>query len=363
MKRLYINGKFCVQRVTGVQRVAGEVVRALDRQRIAAPESGPPPTLLVPPGAQPPALQAIDVCTVSGPASPAAWEQWALPRAASDGLLLSVAGSAPAFAAQQACFMHDAAIFDHPQAYAWSFRTWYRWRFRRLVRGPAMLFTVSEFSRNCLAVALGQPKARWHVLSPGADHLDAVQSDEAWFAAQGLKPGGYLLAVGSANPTKNHGRLCQAWTRLARGDTSSLVIVSGRARGVFAAERPVPAEGVLALGQASDAELKALYAHASGFIFPSLYEGFGLPPLEAMACGCPVAAAQAGSIPEVCGDAVLGFDPLDVDAIARAMARLLDDPTLREDLRRRGLARAAAYRWDRSAARLRAALRAEGVAV
>ena len=105
------------------------------------------------------------------------------------------------------------------------------------------------------------------------------------------------------------------------------------------------------LGPVADADLPALYAAATCFVFPSRYEGFGLPVLEAMACGTPVACSNVSSLPEVAGDAALLFDPADAAAMAQAIARLLDEPSLRDDLRTRGLAQAARFTWERTAAR------------
>jgi glycosyltransferase involved in cell wall biosynthesis len=113
---------------------------------------------------------------------------------------------------------------------------------------------------------------------------------------------------------------------------------------------------VLRLGPVNDRELKALYGAAQALVFPSTYEGFGLPPVEAMACGCPVAAARAASLPEVCGDAALYFDPHRIDSIRDAVQRLLDDAALQDDLRQRGLRRAATFRWPAAARALIEAL-------
>jgi glycosyltransferase involved in cell wall biosynthesis len=103
------------------------------------------------------------------------------------------------------------------------------------------------------------------------------------------------------------------------------------------------------LGYVNDSELRTLYANAIAFIFPSLYEGFGLPPLEAMALGCPVLASNAASIPEVCGDAPLYFDPVDEHSLAALMKEVLLNQSAREDMVRRGLERLALYGWNRSA--------------
>lgn len=367
---VYINGKFCAQRLTGVQRYAHGLLQALDRQ-IGA---GVAWTLLLPPGAVAPPLRAIATRTVpwSGPGGLHGWEQWALPRAARDGRLLNLAGSAPArqVRAGAACVMHDAAVFDQPQAYTPVFRLWYRWLFRRLARRARPAITVSRFSQARLAQATGMPPERWRLVPGAADHLADVVPDAGVLGRHGLLDRPFLLAVGSANPTKNLPLLRSAWQALGRRD-ARLVLVGGRNAQVFAEDTPSSAAGVLELGGVDDASLKALYAAAAGLVFPSAYEGFGLPPLEAMACGCPVLVSDAASLPEVCGDAALvvhlatataggaELATADVPILAAAMARLLDEPALREDLRARGRRHAAAFTWDASARALLRALAAD----
>ena len=332
--------------------MAGQMLRAIDR-RLAAGGVGAPAGLLLPPGGMPPPLRAMTVRRVAGAGrSLHAWEQLRLPRAARGGLLLNLSGSAPALAAPQVCFVHDAAVFDHPEAYTAAFRQWYRFLFRRLSRTARLLFTVSAFSRARLAVALGVPQDRILVVPNGADHLADVVADTSVLATHGLADHPFLLAVGSANPTKNLATLLDAWRVLNRGDTARLVLVGGNNARVFADHRHVEVPGLVRLGHVGDAALKALYGRAVGLVFPSIYEGFGMPPLEAMACGCPVAASTAASLPEVCGGAALEFDPHSVSAIAAAMRALLDDAALRERLRVLGLRRAAGYRWDDAAALL-----------
>jgi glycosyltransferase involved in cell wall biosynthesis len=356
-EQFFINGKFCAQPTTGVQRYAQGLVAALDA-RLASSASASRWTLLVPRGARAPALQAIGVRALASPVPGGlhVWEQFALPRASRNGLLINLAGSSAAWAGRQAVVLHDAALFDHPQAYAWTFRRWYRWLFERLARRGAVLITVSEFSRQRLSLALGLARERFAVVPGGADHLRPVRADPALLVRHGLDRLPYLLAVGSANPTKNLAALVAAWRALARTDVR-LVLVGGSNERVFAgtADRPA-ASGVIELGRVDDAALKALYARAKGLVFPSLYEGFGLPPLEAMDCGCPVAAARTASLPQVCGDAALWFDPRSQDDMMTAMRRLLDEPALGEQLRQRGHARAALFRWDASAAALLAAV-------
>jgi len=359
--QIYVNGKFAAQRTTGVQRVSSQLLLALDAQV--------PPgrwTLLCPPAAQPPALQHIRVRRVGLAGLPLhLWEQGVLPWAARGGCLLNLAGAAPAFARRQVVTLHDAAVFDHPTAYTPAFVAWYRWLFRRLARRALGVFTVSDFSRGRLVAALGVAPARLSLLGLGADHLQGVAPDLSLLDRHGLRRAPFLLAVASANPTKNLAALVAAFGGLPPG-TQRLVIAGGGNAQVFAGAAAPDPPGVLRIGPVNDAELVALYGQAMALVFPSVYEGFGLPPLEAMACGCPVAAAQAASIPEACGDAALYFDPLDTAAITSALQALLaDEPSgggaLRERLRQAGLARAARYRWADAAAGLRASLQGMGL--
>ena len=359
MTTTYINGKFLAQRMTGVQRAASCLVMALDRLL----PRGADWVLLVPAGHVPPVLHNIQVREVGWTGqSLIAWEQIALPLAARDGRLLSLAGSAPLLARRAAALIHDAAVFDRPEAYTPLFSRWYRFLFRQLARRGARLLTVSAFSRTQLARALAIDVSRIGVVPEGSDHLAATPVDERILQRHGLDSTPFLLAVASANPTKNLPALVSAFGQRAVAGGMRLVIVGGSNDRVFtgAAEAGDPA-GVIRTGPVTDGELKALYEHATALLFPSTYEGFGLPPLEAMACGCPVSASDAASIPEVCGDAALYFDPLCQLAMASSMARLADDAPLRDRLRARGRERANDFRWAASAQALLANL-SEGAA-
>jgi glycosyltransferase involved in cell wall biosynthesis len=353
---LYINGKFTAQACTGVQRVATSLLLALDRQLAVGAAGSARVVLLVPPGASVPALQRIEVAVLGARRLPLhAWEQGLLPWAARHGRLLNLAGAAPLLAARQACLLHDAAVFDRPQAYTAAFRGWYRSLFWLLPRRGAQLLTVSAFSRRQLARHLGVEPGCIGLVPNAGGHLADVAADAAVLARLGLTAGGYFLAVGSANPNKNTQALRAAFAELPSPRGTQLVIVGAADRRVFAASPPgaaAAADRVVQAGPVSDAELKALYQHAIALVFPSLYEGFGLPPLEAMACGCPVLAADAAAIPEVCGEAALYVDPTSKVLMAAAMQRLLDQPALRRQLADAGLQRSRQFDWDRSAGTL-----------
>lgn len=353
---VYLNGKFTAQRTTGVQRVAAQLVKALDA-RVRGRW-----VLLCPAGAPLPKLQRIVPRNVGPAGMPLTlWEQCMLPWLARNGVLLNLAGAAPAFARRQVSMLHDAAVFDHPEAYTRRFAGWYRWLFRRVARRATALLTVSTYSRERLALHLGVSASRFALVPNGGDHLDAIEPDDTVLDRHGLRGQRFLLAVGSNNPTKNHAALLAAFSRLPHDAGLRLVLVGGINDAVFASGSHAEPPGVLRTGALGDAQLKALYAHATALVFPSLYEGFGLPPLEAMACGCAVAAARAASVPEVCGAAALYFDPHDIDDMAASLRRLCEDATLRQALRAAGARRVAAFPWSASASALLAALQAAGL--
>jgi glycosyltransferase involved in cell wall biosynthesis len=362
LRPLYINGKFLTQRMTGVQRFAENLVLALDR--VAPAEWLARCVLLVPAGARVPALRRLRVRR-AGPAALRghAWEQLCLPWAARDGRLLSLAGSAPWLGRRAVATVHDAAVFDHPEAYTPLFVAWYRQLFHRLARSAAGLLTVSRFSQSRLAARLGTAADRWRIVPNGADHLRTVPAAPRALERLGLRPGAYLLAVGSRNPTKNLRALEQAFRGLGPAGVDLVLVGGGDARVFAGGSAPMAslvetgtAARVLHTGVVDDGELRALYEGALALVFPSTYEGFGLPPLEAMACGCPVAVARAAALPEVCGEAALYFEPGSEGSLRAAIKRLLGDAALRERLREIGRTHAAQYSWDAAARCLLAAL-------
>lgn len=348
MNGLVLNGRFLSQAVTGVQRVAQEVMRAADV--LAAEGAWPATRLLAPPGTALPACTSLHAAT-TGRLSGQAWEQIDLPRALRGDWLLSLGNTAPLAArGRQTVVIHDAGAFDTPESYSVAFRSWYRTLHRALARMDARIVTVSSFSRGRLAERLNLDPARIAVMPEGAEHILRAAADFSVLARNSLETGGYVLAVGTGAAHKNLAALGAASAMLAaRG---LVLAVAGRADpAVFRGAGG--AAGAVALGRVSDAELRALYEHAAALLFPSRYEGFGLPPIEAMACGCPVVAGRAGAVPETVGDAALLFDPDTPASLVENLTRLLDEPGLATGLRARGQARAARYTWRAAAEALR----------
>jgi glycosyltransferase involved in cell wall biosynthesis len=347
MTPVYINGRFLTQTITGVQRVALELVRSLDRELAASAALRTRYSFrLLAPSVRRQEIGLPNIPTeVVGRLRGQLWEQLELPRRARGRLLLSLCNTAPV-ALPTLVMIHDASVFAVPEAYSAAFRTWYRMLIPLLGSRAVRIATPSQFSRAELVQRAGVPLEKIDVLPLGSEHILQAPADPAVFQRVQVEPGRYLLAVGSRGPHKNLDRLTAAVSRLG-ADALPLVLAGGVNARVFRDTRPA-ADGLYRdAGYVSDGELRALYEQAACFVFPSMYEGFGIPPLEAMVCGCPTIAANAASLPEVCGDAVLYFDPSDPDDIAMTI-RMAQEPARREELRQRGRERAASFTWSRA---------------
>lgn len=348
---LYINGRFLTRRMTGVDRFAREVSSAIDRMLVENdPQvAGLNVIMLVPPTEKVEHdYRRIQVRQV-GSRQGASWEQLDLARAVpANSLLLSMCNTGPALRRNHAVVIHDAGTERLPQGFSRSFRWWYRVLMPLLGRNARQVLTVSEFSRRELQDVYSIPTDKTVVVPVGCEHILRVQADPTALERFGLHQRPYFLAVSSMAANKNF-RLILDALALLDNPPFDIVIAGGANPRVFGNAGNIDAASVRWLGYVSDAELRALYGGALGFVFPSLYEGFGLPPLEAMMCGCPVLVATAASIPEVCGDAALYFDPHDAVALKEAMLRLAGDDELREQMRARGYQRARRNSWDQVA--------------
>ena len=223
-------------------------------------------------------------------------------------------------------------------------------------RRATHIITISECTRRDLVTAYDLSTEKITVVYEAADPRFRIQSPETVAAVRARYdlPDHYLVFVGTIEPRKNLTRLLSAFETIrAEGLSDGLVIVGRRGwlyDDFFAAlERSPVRDAVIFPGYVPDEDLPAIYAGAQVLVFPSLYEGFGLPVLEAMACGTPVTASSASSIPEVGGDAVLYFDPTDTDEMIETTRRLLRDAALREEMRTRGLVWANRFSWEQAA--------------
>jgi glycosyltransferase involved in cell wall biosynthesis len=345
---IFINGRFLSQRLTGVQRYALETLLALDELVGEAPTAADfDLAVLAPPGTPPPGLKHIELREV-GPLRGHAWEQLCLPWAARNGLLLSFGPTGPILKRDQVVTMHDAAVVAFPAAYSWQFRTFYRLLLPLLARRCAAIISVSEFAKREVVRSFGAPPERTFVSGEGWQHISRFGRDASVLDQHGLRPKRYVLAVGSQSPHKNLQVLARAAEQLQSTDYD-VVIAGGADPRIFGQIDRRTFERVKLIGYVSDAELRALYENAGVFVFPSLYEGFGLPPLEAIALGCPVIASNVAAMPEVCGRAAKYFAPHDATALARAIDAVMTSDDERESLARAGAERLSTYSWKATA--------------
>jgi glycosyltransferase involved in cell wall biosynthesis len=344
MTRVVFNGRFLVQRGTGVQRYARESLLALDALLPQVAGTGLKFVLAAPADAAPPPLSNISFVKLPGFGGHL-WEQISLPLFARSDLLVNFNYSGPLAKRRQIITLHDATVRAMPECFSKRYRWVQDALITRLHERVAALMTVSAFSARELRARYGVTR-RMVVGREGWSHALAAGDTAAVVAKHGLEPGKYLLLVGSLKPNKNLGVVARA---LARAPVPWTVAVAGAADARIFRETRQPGAQLKFLGYVPDEDLGALYAHADWLLFPSLYEGFGLPALEAMANGCPVIAADAGSLPEVCAEAALYFDPRDAAALAALLAGPARDLALRERLRRAAVQRLSHYTWTANA--------------
>lgn len=266
--------------------------------------------------------------------------------------------SLPSFPGARVVTYHDAQHLEHPGFFSRTERMYRAWAYDRGARRASLVVTPSEFTRRTAIDRLGLDPERVRASISGIDHArfrpDGARDEQV--LADLRLPERYLVYPANLWPHKNHGRLLQALA-LVDDDELALVLTGGDSTGRnalgAAAQRAGVSARVLHLGYVKDDVLPALYRRARAMVFPSLYEGFGSPPLEAMACGCPTAVARAGALPEACGAATLYFDPSSAESIAEAIDRLAAEGA-RDQLREAGVSHAARFTWSASARRHRA---------
>ena len=362
---IWINGRFLSRPVSGVERVASETLRALVRTlgssegsldiagvrydlKFAAPAATDQSIVR---------RRALDIgleVVFCGRRTGHLWEQFELPLFVGRDWLVNLCNTAPALKGRQVVFIHDAGVWAIPHCYTPTFRRWYRALFRLLSWRGVGLMTNSAFSASELAKYLRSSAARIHIASLGTDHMNCGVLPHDALVRLTLPDAPFLLAVSSQNPNKNFALIEKALALL--GDIAPVCVVVGQMRTDVFSNHDGPSSALHYCGYVSDDELKALIDRAVCLLYPSFYEGFGLPPLEAMARGCPVISSNTSALPETCGDAALYCDPTDPAALARAIRVMVDEPAYREQMVERGRSRASEYRWETTATVLRYAI-------
>ncbi|HEY4588106.1 MAG TPA: glycosyltransferase family 1 protein [Thermoanaerobaculia bacterium] len=288
------------------------------------------------------------------------WQQLKLPRRLARGdidlfwsplITLPLRCPVPAVAT-----VHDLTVLLYPEAHTLKVRMSLLPFLRPSFEGARRLVTISGATARDLAFHFPQCAEKIRVVYPGIDpEFRPGEPAEIAATRRELKtPEGYILYAGTVEPRKNLGRLLDAWTALKSEDprTPPLVVAGPYGWGserLARRIRTLAPEGVIAVGRVERERLVRLFQAARIFVYPSLYEGFGFPAAEALACGVPVITSDTSSLPEVVGDAGLLVDPEDPGAIAGRLRYLFDHPDKAADLGARGIARAARFRWDRAA--------------
>jgi glycosyltransferase involved in cell wall biosynthesis len=341
-----VNGRFLTRPITGVDRFAFEVgdrwlrdycadkaVRVLAPKRAeCTPQLGPYQVQLI------------------GRLQGHAWEQVEVPFICKDEFVLNLCNTAPVLHRSQLVVLHDAAFMEYPANYSRLFKAWYPLMFKAIIKNSRAIATVSEFSASQLMRHFHIRANAIDVIYESGEHVRRPDADLGILKRCGITDRNYVLAVGSRSANKNFQAILAAAKLLT--DLNVKVVAAGGSNSRIFAGTNIEMDNLVLTGYVTDAELRALYENAQCFVFPSFYEGFGLPPLEAMECGCPVVASNRASIPEVCGNAALYFDPSDPANLAEQLRRVLSSNALRAELAAAGRQRCGEFTWKKSATTL-----------
>jgi glycosyltransferase involved in cell wall biosynthesis len=320
MPEVVVNGRFLSRRVTGVERYGREILSLIgSRLRVEGTRTN----------------------GVTGHT----WEQFILPsRLTSESILWSPANTGPLMVQNQALTIHDLSPLEHPEYFRKGFSTWYRLFLPFLIKRVKVVFAPSHHVQRKVMERFGIEKV---IVTPNGVNT-------SWFfpgAGQKLPglPRRFILFIGSLQPGKNLGILLKAWDEINADYPDLWLVIGGDSGPVFHSINISASERVLYLGYVAEADLPGLYAKAALFVLPSLDEGFGLPALEAMACGTPVIVSDGGALPEVAGDAALIFKSAEPRNLALAMRTILDNEDLSAALVERGYERINCFPWLYSA--------------
>ena len=317
---IVVNGRFLSRRVTGVERYGRGILSVIgSRSR-------------------------VEETRLNGIAGHA-WEQFILPAKLNPkSMLWSPANTGPLSVRNHALTIHDLSPLEHPEWFRASFATWYRLLLPFLMKHVRIIFTPSEYMKKKLIKRFGVDNVT--VTPNGVDtsvfHPAAIQTSYEI-------AGKYILFVGSIQPRKNLARLIAAWHEIKDEFEDISLVIAGDAGHAFRTEKFFEDKQIRFLGHIPEADLPGLYARAELFVLPSLDEGFGLPVLEAMACGTPVLVSNAGALPEVAGDAAVIFDVANPAELTASLKCCLQNNALRVSLKEKGLARAKNFLWQHPA--------------
>lgn len=341
---IYINGRFLLQNQTGINRFAYELCKALQGQ-------GYEFVLICPYGTIKDCYDVSPFRIVRfGWGRSHFWEQFFLPlyfcSRKGEKLLVNFSGIGPVFVKNKLMTIHDLAFLHNPDWYSKSYRTVYKILTPLAAKYARRILTVSEFSKSEISRYLNIKDNKISVVHNAVSKIFLEEDNVDYKDVKNEK---YVLAVSSVDPRKNFINLIKAFA-LVKDTDLKLYIIGGESKIYSMSVEDLSHYGktnsIKWLGRVADNELREYYKNALCFIYPSLYEGFGIPPLEAMACGAPTIVSEIPPLREVCGDAALYVNPYNIEDIADKISGLVNDEALRVSLRNKGFDRQKLFGWD-----------------
>jgi glycosyltransferase involved in cell wall biosynthesis len=341
---IVINARFLTQKIQGVHRYAIEISKELKKL-------APSIKFITPQNVKHHALAEELGAERYGTLTGHFWEQIELLRYLREKrnpLLLNFSGLSPVFYRNKITTIFDIAFIRHPEWFSKKYYYFYKTLLPWSIKYSLAIITISNYSKNEINEFLHLPMDRMHVAYCSVPEIFRNETN----ITKSGKP--YVLSVSSIDPRKNFKNLILAFNRLEREDLDLIIIGSELSvfkkqdlKNVIHSNKHIYFTGYL-----SDDELAQKYKNAMLFVYPSLYEGFGIPPLEAMAFGCPTIVSNTTSLPEVCGDAAYYVDPNNVNNIAKGMKTVLENNSLRRNLINMGYDRVKLFSWKKSAMKI-----------
>lgn len=339
-----VNGRYLTQKATGVHRYAFEICNKLH-------EMGVDFHVAVPNEIHPDYKFNFKVVKC-GSLNTHLWEQISLPRylkRIGSPLLISFTGCGPINYSNQIMTIHDVSHERYPEWFSKNYYRFYHYMMPRIGKKAHAVLTVSEFSKKEIVDTLGINVEKIHVVHSNVPFHNKPSKEEILSFTRNPEAERYILAVSSMDPRKNFVRLVQAFDKIK--DKSVKLYIIGMSFKAFNTPdlQKLIGENVHLPGYIPDEKLQTMYQNALLSVYPSLYEGFGLPPLESMTYGCPVINSDIPALREVSQDAALYVDPYNVEDITQKIEQLLVDEPLRKELQEKGLLQIKKYSWDKSA--------------
>lgn len=339
-----VNGRYLTQKATGVHRYAFEICNKLHEMgvdfHVAIPQEIHPD-------------YEFSFKTVKcGSLNTHLWEQISLPRylkSIGNPLLISFTGCGPLNYNNQIMTIHDVSHERYPEWFSKNYYRFYHFMMPRIGRKAHAVLTVSEFSKKEIIDTLGLEGSKIHVIHSNVPFHNIPTREDILNYYPDPARERYIIAVSTMDPRKNFIRLVEAFEKIK--DKSVKLYIIGMSFKAFNTPdlKKLISENVHLPGYIPDDALQKMYQDALLSVYPSLYEGFGLPPLESMTYGCPVINSDIPALREVSGDAALYVDPYDIEDITDKINRLLEDENLRQELRLKGLDQIKNYSWEKSA--------------